>query len=123
MSNAEPTAQQQRVIGRPYRPGESGNPAGRPRGSRNRLADQFIFDLHNSWIEHGVDALARCARDEPGVYVRVIAGLMPRDIGISVTATVDAVDFAQNFRAALALLGNEPTSPTMKTIIHKATTR
>src|SRR4051794_39416186 len=93
---------------------------GRSVGSRNRLADQFIFDVRDVWQLHGRDVLERIARDEPGTLLKVVASLMPRDIGISVTATVDAADFAANFRAALALLGNEPT---MKTITQKAAAR
>ena len=35
LTPAEPTPREQR--GRPFKPGESGNPAGRPAGSRNRV--------------------------------------------------------------------------------------
>ena len=31
--NADSTAKEQRVIGRPFKPGQSGNPKGRPKGS------------------------------------------------------------------------------------------
>jgi hypothetical protein len=40
---------------------------------------------------------------------------MPRDISLNVTTEVDMADFASKFRAAVALLGNEPK---MKTIEH-----
>lgn len=121
MSNADVTASKQRVVGIPFKPGQSGNPAGRPRGSRNRLADAFIIDVRDVWEVHGRDALERVARDEPATLVKVVASLMPRDVDINLTATPDAVSFAQNFRHALSLLGNEP-KPKMKTIEHKATT-
>ena len=109
MSNAEPAAPQQRIIGRPFQPGQSGNPAGRPRGSRNRLADAFISDLADAWQTHGAQALARCALEEPSQFVRVYAGLLPRDVNLNLS--IDPVEFAGRFRSALAMLGNEPTLP------------
>jgi hypothetical protein len=118
MRNTDVTAPKQR--GTPFPPGVSGNPAGRPRGSRNRLADAFITDVRDVWEMHGRDALERVARDQPEVLVKVVASLMPRDVDISVSATVSATSFAENFRHALSLLGNGP-KPKMKTIEHKAT--
>jgi len=100
-----------------FRPGQSGNPAGRPRGSRNRLADAFITDLRDCWEAHGRVALERVARDEPATLLKVVASLMPRDIDINLTTTVDSASFAEKFRAAVALLGNAP-EPRMKTIEH-----
>jgi hypothetical protein len=120
MSNADVTAPKQR--GTPFPPGVSGNPAGRPRGSRNRLADAFITDVRDVWEMHGRDALERVARDQPEVLVKVVASLMPRDIDVNVSATVNAVSFAERFRTAVELLGNQPQQPKMRTIEHKATT-
>jgi hypothetical protein len=120
MSNAEPAAPKQRVIGTPFPKGTSGNPSGRPRGSRNRLADAFITDVRDVWEVHGRDALERVARDEPATLLKVVASLMPRDVDINLTATVDSVSFAERFRAAVELLGNAPQAK-MRTIEHKAT--
>jgi Family of unknown function (DUF5681) len=39
--------------------GHSGNPLGRPRGSRNALAAEFIFDLQQEWMKSGKAALER----------------------------------------------------------------
>lgn len=97
-----------------FKPGQSGNPAGRPLGSRNRLADSFVTDLRDCWEVHGRDALERVARDEPATLLKVVASLMPRDIDINLTATMDAVSFAERFRAACAMLGNEPQPKTIE---------
>ena len=45
LGGAENTAQKQQ-IGRPFEPGQSGNPAGRPKGSRNKatLAVEILLD-------------------------------------------------------------------------------
>ena len=76
---------------------------GRQVGSRNRLAESFIADLRDTWEVHGRDALERVARDQPEVLLKVVASLMPRDIDLNVSATADAVSFAQNFRSALQI--------------------
>jgi hypothetical protein len=109
MSNAEPTAPKQRVIGVPFKPGQSGNPAGRPKSSRNRLSEDFVRDLSDAWQRHGVQALDTVAIDDPSTFVRVIAQLMPRDVNLSVA--IDPTAFAARFNTALELLGNDPEPP------------
>ena len=61
--------------------GNTGN-GGRPRGARSKLGEQFLLDLADTWNEHGVEALRRCAVEEPVQFVRVIAGLLPRDVNL-----------------------------------------
>jgi hypothetical protein len=96
--------------------GSNGGPGRKP-GSRNRLGEAFIADLKTVWEEDGIDALRRCARDDATGFCRIIAGLMPRSVDLNMTAAVDAVSFAERFRAACAMLGNEP-QPKIKTVEH-----
>ncbi len=52
------TARQQRgIVEHAWKPGQSGNPAGRPVGSRNRLSEKFIADLAEHWQANGEAAL------------------------------------------------------------------
>ena len=78
---------------------------GRPRGSRNKLGEQFLSDLRDVWQTHGIQALEKCAEEEPGTFVRVIAGLLPKTIDLNIA--VDVADFATKFRTAYAMLGND----------------
>ena len=93
----------------PWQPGQSGNPAGRPRGSRSRLSESFLSDFHAVWEEEGIQAIRRCARNDPSTFVRVAASLLPHDINLNVG--VNAETFVANFRQAVSLLGNEPPPP------------
>ena len=54
-----------------WRPGESGNPAGRPRGSRNKLAEDFVAALYDDFRDHGAAAIAVC-RDLLAEQARVV---------------------------------------------------
>src|SRR6516165_7388433 len=60
-------------------PGQSGNPAGRLRGSRNKLSEAVICALLRDFSKHGEKAIAKVRRDQPGVYLKVIALLIPRE--------------------------------------------
>lgn len=75
---AEPTAPKQR--GRPFRPGQSGNPAGRPAGSRNRLGEDFVSALHEDFKTHGQEAVETVRKERPDVYLKVIATVIPKEI-------------------------------------------
>jgi hypothetical protein len=35
-----------RVVGRPFKPGQSGNPRRRPKGSRHKLSERFLWKGH-----------------------------------------------------------------------------
>jgi hypothetical protein len=109
MSETE-TADRDERTGR-FLPGNSGF-NGRPRGSRNKLGEAFLEDLRDAWNEYGASALAQCAKDEPGTFVRVVAGLLPKTIDLNVA--VDVADFATKFRTACALLGNDIEQPRLR---------
>lgn len=66
------------MIGRPFPPGQSGNPKGRPKGSRHRLSEVALRALCADFETHGAAAIERCRSEHPDVYVRVVAGLLPK---------------------------------------------
>ena len=69
----------------PHRFKGSGNPRGRPLGSKNKLAEDFFRDLHKAWGIMGQAALTATAWTQPADFVRVVAGLMPKVVDITVT--------------------------------------
>lgn len=80
-------------------PGHSLNPRGRPKGSRNRLAEDFLGALQRDFAEHGAEAIAACRRDDPGVYCRIIAGLLPKELHLR-RSPLDDLDHQQLLRLA-----------------------
>ena len=64
---------------RPPRPrGQSGNPGGKSPGTRNKFSEAFFRDFYASWEKHGAPAIERVIAEDPGAYLRIVAGLMPK---------------------------------------------
>jgi hypothetical protein len=62
-----------------WRRGLSGNPAGRPRGSRNALSEEVICALLRDFRKHGEKAIAKVRRTQPAAYLKILALLVPRE--------------------------------------------
>jgi hypothetical protein len=62
-----------------WQPGQSGNLAGRTRGSRNKLSEEVICALLRDFRKHGEKAIAKVRREQPGVYLRCLTLLIPRE--------------------------------------------
>ena len=71
---------------RPFKPGQSGNPKGRPKGARNRLGTQFLEALEVDFNQFGAQAIALVRERKPEVYMRVVADLLPKEANINVEA-------------------------------------
>lgn len=67
---------------KPFKAGAewNGNDKGRPKGSRNALAEAFIQDVQAKWEEKGAAALDEMIEDDPGAFVRVVAGILPKEL-------------------------------------------
>lgn len=71
-----------------WKPGSSPNPAGRPRGSRNKLGEAFVAALHEDFQEHGTQVIETVRLEKPDVYLKVIAQVIPKEF----TFNADAFD-------------------------------
>lgn len=72
--------------------GQSGNPKGRPKGSRNQLAEHFIADLQADWEEHGVEAIKQMRENNPADYVKVVAGILPKELNVKTSVVEEMSD-------------------------------
>lgn len=77
---AAPSASLQRVVGKPFKPGQSGNPAGRKPGTRNKLSELFITAMRSDFAEHGADAIAQLRERDPATYLAAIRGMIPQHV-------------------------------------------
>jgi len=81
LSNSAKTAP--RVIGRPFAKGISGNPGGRPVGSKSRINADFLRELADHFERAGRDAIERMCAEDPTAYIKVVASLLPKDATIT----------------------------------------
>jgi hypothetical protein len=75
-----------------WKPGQSGNPKGRPKGARSKLSEIFLQEFLDVWTVEGKAALERMAREFPEkfvtfaiTYADVLAGQSQTTEGPSVT--------------------------------------
>lgn len=103
---ADPTETDQRP-GHLFKPGQSGNPAGRPKGSRSKLGDDFLKLLAEDFQANGLEAIQRTRETKPEVYVKVVASLLPKQIEVKEGAFdgVSDEDLAAIVAAARGALG------------------
>jgi hypothetical protein len=64
----------------PFKPGQSGNPNGRPKGARSKLGEAFIDALKADFEKHGIRALETMRDDRPADYIKVVASLLPKEV-------------------------------------------
>jgi hypothetical protein len=100
--------------------GNSGN-GGRKPGSRNKFGEAFIADVYQEWQKTGAVALKRMSEDDPSGFVRVVAGILPREIDATLSVDVDLFaecrDFAAAFRLARSVIGAVETTDVEPTLI------
>lgn len=80
-----------------WKPGESGNPAGRQKGSRNKLSEDVLRDFCALWEASGFDMLLKVAKSDPAMFARLAVSLIPKQL------EVDA-------RQAVYVIGDRPLS-------------
>src|ERR1700723_2455362 len=64
-------------------PGQSGNPAGKPPGTRTAFSQGFIRDFALVWAEEGLEAVRKVAKKSPEAFVAIAARICPNDVRLT----------------------------------------
>lgn len=75
-----------------WKAGQSGNPRGRPKGSRTKLGEMFVAALQADFNEHGADVIKRVREEKPDAYLKVIASTLPKDLNVNVNSMSEMSD-------------------------------
>jgi hypothetical protein len=74
---------------KPFVPGQSANPGGRPVGSRNAINAKFLNALITAFDEgdeeghcKGLRAIKRCRDEDPSAFVKALIALQPKEVDI-----------------------------------------
>ena len=100
MSLVDPATTESRVPKQltPWKQGQSGNPAGRPKGSRGKLNEDFLHALHMDFKANGPAAIVEVRENRPHEYLKIIASILPKQIEIK-------ENFGELDDAQLAIIG------------------
>ena len=67
---------------KPFKPGQSGNPAGPKAGYRQEFSRSFVSDIAKDFAKEGTKVIRRVRMENPLGYLRVCASLVDQEINI-----------------------------------------
>jgi hypothetical protein len=65
---------------------------GRAKGAKNRLSHAFLTALAEDFEQHGIETLKIARLERPIEYIKVVAGLMPKEFEIMDSRLADLPD-------------------------------
>jgi hypothetical protein len=87
-----------------WQPGQSGNPTGRPIGSRAKIAETIIRDITAEWERSGAAVMQRMAIEEPSKSAQLAAGLIPREALLTVAQRLPNNLDADDWQIVMAVM-------------------
>ena len=69
-----------------WKPGQSGNPRGRPPGvDRARLEAEYVASFAEHFAEHGFRAIVQVYQQDPARYLQLAGTLLPKEVHLALT--------------------------------------
>src|ERR1700723_3705665 len=77
-------------VGKPTRwpRGQSGNPAGKPPGTRTAFSQGFIRDFALVWAKRALEAVRKVAKKSPEAFVAIAASICPNDVRLTLEQAI-----------------------------------
>src|SRR6516164_5916366 len=94
-----------------FKGGLSGNPHGNRHRTRHLLNQEFMQALLLHFRQHGKKAIEKVARNQPGVYLKILALLVPREMQIENTNRIKQMtdeEIEQAIEAIQTMLAAQP---------------
>jgi uncharacterized protein DUF5681 len=87
-----------------WKPGQSGNPAGRPKGARSKLSEAFLKTLSDDFSEHGEGVIQKVRGERPHEYLKIVAAVLPKQMQLEdLTPKRRAEDLTDDELASIAV--------------------
>jgi hypothetical protein len=77
---------------KPVQPGQVLNPNGRPKGSRNKLGEDFLSALQKDFEEHGSATIKTVREERPHEYLKVVASILPKELNVNTRVVEEMSD-------------------------------
>jgi hypothetical protein len=92
-----------------FQTGSKGGP-GRSKGSRNRHSENFLTAFAGDFEKHGPAVIAKVREEQPSVYLRIAADLLPKEAQIDVNVDIlhDVTSTLEAYRTLADVVGADP---------------
>src|SRR5262245_54183970 len=65
-----------------FKPGQSGNPAGRPKGARNKVTENLLEAIASDFEAYGREVIEKVRAERPHEYLKIVASLVPKQMEV-----------------------------------------
>jgi AcrR family transcriptional regulator len=103
---AKPPPEQNPVNGRFVAGNSGGN--GRPPGGRRELERELVAAVVRNFELYGEETIERVRQEDPATYLRVAAGLLPKELHVNVAHDLSIESFAERFKDLIARATGKP---------------
>jgi Family of unknown function (DUF5681) len=109
-----------------WKPGVSANPAGRPKGIRNKLGEVFLDGMLEAWNKGGQEAIERVMIESPAKFLGALVTILPKQVELDADVTLKVTSAVDTLVTRLTSLASRETEYALdradvKTIEHDPT--